>query len=148
VRFVLAPGVSEARIELTPDALGPVTVRIVLRDGALSARLEAPTPAGRLALEEHRAELEVALAVDGVAARVEVVAPPERPPEARAPHAQPGAHDLTSADRGDSRGPGRHDQQHQPAPPADLDLSRSPAAAAQRSRRRPAPAHAPLDTLA
>ncbi len=146
VRFVLGPGVSEARIDLAPAELGAVSVRIVLRDGALSARLEASTPVGRLTLEKHRAELEVALAIDGVAARVEVVAPAERPPDVAppSPRAEPaldGAQDGGSRSGGGARGDSRGD-----APPPRPGGQAADATPRLRPRR--ASSLARLDTLA
>lgn len=146
VRFVLAPGVSEARIDLAPAELGAVSVRIVLRDGALSARLEAATPVGRLALEKHRAELEVALATDGVAARVEVVAPAERPPEVAPPAPRVESTLEAPPGRGDSPGGGARKDPHGDRPPPPPVDPTAPGGTRPRARR--APLHARLDTLA
>lgn len=73
VQVAIRPGMSEARIALTPPELGKVAVRLLLRGGSLEARIVAETPAARVELEKHKVELERALSQDGQTVRVEVV---------------------------------------------------------------------------
>jgi flagellar hook-length control protein FliK len=66
MRLQWKEGVGEARIRLTPDYLGEVTVAIRVEHGSVTAALEASTPAVRQWIESHEPILRQALAEQGL----------------------------------------------------------------------------------
>lgn len=68
VRVGLSADLREASIQLAPEALGRVTIRLRVEDGVLSADVHAQTPEALRALQHHAPELKAALAGNGMQA--------------------------------------------------------------------------------
>jgi len=70
-------GGGEARVQLRPEYLGEVTVRVVVEHGMVSARLEADTPSVREWIERHEVSLRDALGEHGLTLQELTVADPQ-----------------------------------------------------------------------
>lgn len=66
LRLQLTSGGGEAQLRLRPEYLGELTVKVVVLDGVVSARLEAAAPAVRDWVERHEGVLRQALADHGL----------------------------------------------------------------------------------
>jgi flagellar hook-length control protein FliK len=66
LRLQITSGGGEARVHLRPEYLGELTVRVVVQDGVVSARLEAERPAVREWIERHEMSLRQALGEQGL----------------------------------------------------------------------------------
>jgi flagellar hook-length control protein FliK len=66
LRLQLTSGGGEAQLRLRPEYLGELTVKVVVEDGVVSARLEAAAPAVREWVERHEGVLRQALADHGL----------------------------------------------------------------------------------
>jgi flagellar hook-length control protein FliK len=69
VRVALSPDLREANIQLSPESLGRIFIRLRVVHGVLTADVRAQTPEALLALERQAPELKAALAGNGVEAR-------------------------------------------------------------------------------
>lgn len=69
-------GGGEARVQLRPEYLGEVTVRVVVEHGMVSARLEADTPSVREWIDRHAVSLRDALGEHGLTLQELTVADP------------------------------------------------------------------------
>jgi flagellar hook-length control protein FliK len=89
-------GASEARLQLDPEHLGPVSLTVRVEQGTVSAHFRAETPAAQRWIETHQQELRSGLREQGLEVREVVVttdpdgrrdrrqdAPPARPARAR-----------------------------------------------------------------
>jgi hypothetical protein len=66
LRLQITSGGGEARVHLRPEYLGALTVRVLVEDGVVSARLEAERPAVREWIERHEVSLRQALGEHGL----------------------------------------------------------------------------------
>lgn len=66
VRFVRRPGVEEMTMRLNPEALGEVTVKLMLEGGRLTARFHADNPEVRQVLENSLQQLKLELSTAGL----------------------------------------------------------------------------------
>lgn len=66
LRLQITSGGGEARVHLRPEYLGELTVRVLVEDGVVSARLEAERPAVRDWIERHEVSLRQALGEHGL----------------------------------------------------------------------------------
>ncbi|MGE0463714.1 MAG: flagellar hook-length control protein FliK [Vicinamibacterales bacterium] len=66
LRLQATAGGGEARVQLRPEYLGELTIRVVVEDGAVTARLEAEAPAVREWIERHEVSLRQALGEHGL----------------------------------------------------------------------------------
>jgi flagellar hook-length control protein FliK len=66
LRLHATSGGGEARVRLRPEYLGEVTIKVVVEDGVVSARLEASVPAVRDWAERHESSLRQALGEHGL----------------------------------------------------------------------------------
>jgi len=66
LRLHATTGGGEARVQLRPEYLGELTVRVVVEDGVVTARLEAERPAVRDWIERHEVMLRQALGEHGL----------------------------------------------------------------------------------
>jgi hypothetical protein len=66
LRLHATSGGGEARVQLRPEYLGELTVRVVVEDGVVTARLEAERPAVREWIERHEVMLRQALGEHGL----------------------------------------------------------------------------------
>ncbi|MEZ5284215.1 MAG: flagellar hook-length control protein FliK [Vicinamibacterales bacterium] len=66
LRLQVGRGGGEARVQLKPDYLGELNVRVTVENGVVTARLEAQVPAVREWIERHEASLRQALGDQGL----------------------------------------------------------------------------------
>lgn len=66
LRLHMTSGGGEARVHLRPEYLGELTVRVVVDNGVVTARLEAEVPAVREWIERHEVSLRQALGEHGL----------------------------------------------------------------------------------
>ena len=66
LRLQATAGGGEARMHLRPEYLGELTVRVVVDNGVVTARLEAEVPAVREWIERHEVSLRQALGAHGL----------------------------------------------------------------------------------
>jgi len=66
LRLHATSGGGEAQVRLRPEYLGEVTIKVVVEDGVVSARLEASVPAVRDWAERHESSLRQALGEHGL----------------------------------------------------------------------------------
>lgn len=66
LRLQATAGGGEARVQLRPEYLGELTIRVVVEGGAVTARLEAEVPAVREWIERHEVSLRQALGEHGL----------------------------------------------------------------------------------
>lgn len=69
VRMNLSGDLREATLQLTPEHLGRVSIRLRIEDGTMRAELRAQTPEALAALERHAPELRAALGAQAGAER-------------------------------------------------------------------------------
>jgi flagellar hook-length control protein FliK len=94
--FTSGTGVSEARLQLEPDHLGPVSLTVRMEQGTVSAHFRTETPAAQRWIETHQNELRSGLREQGLEVKDLVVttdpdgrrerrqeAPPARPTRTR-----------------------------------------------------------------
>lgn len=67
LRLQITGGGGEARVQLRPEYLGELSIRVVVDDGVVTARLEAEVPAVREWIERHEVSLRQALGEHGLA---------------------------------------------------------------------------------
>ena len=73
VRLFTSSGVSEARLQLEPDHLGPVALTVRVEQGTVSAHFRAETPAAQRWIETHQHELRSGLREQGLEVKDVVV---------------------------------------------------------------------------
>lgn len=66
VRLQVTQGGGEARVQLRPEYLGELSVRVVVEDGRVTAQLDAAAPAVREWIERHESTLRQALSEHGL----------------------------------------------------------------------------------
>lgn len=66
LRLHATSGGGEARVQLRPEYLGELTIRLVVDDGVVTARVEAELPAVREWIERHEVSLRQALGEHGL----------------------------------------------------------------------------------
>jgi flagellar hook-length control protein FliK len=71
--FSAGDGVSEARLQLDPEHLGPVALTVRVEQGAVSAHFRAETPAAQRWIETHQQELRNNLREQGLEVKDVVV---------------------------------------------------------------------------
>jgi flagellar hook-length control protein FliK len=71
--FTSGDGVSEARLQLEPDHLGPVALTVRVEQGTVSAHFRAETPAAQRWIETHQQELRANLREQGLEVKEVVV---------------------------------------------------------------------------
>jgi flagellar hook-length control protein FliK len=64
--FTAGDGLGEARLQLEPDHLGPVDLRVRVEHGSVSAHFRAETPAAQRWIEIHQQELRAGLREQGL----------------------------------------------------------------------------------
>jgi flagellar hook-length control protein FliK len=71
--FTAGDGLSEARLQLEPDHLGPVGLTVRVEQGSVSAHFRAETPAAQRWIETHQQELRAGLREQGLEVKDVVV---------------------------------------------------------------------------